>query len=83
VSRPSEGAKVGERFDESHGMRRTAISLGLGGSHPAHHFPDGSVPKGGMRCCFSWASLRFIYLKDLDAQGYREYRHLFENEGKA
>ncbi|RYE29489.1 MAG: peptide-methionine (S)-S-oxide reductase, partial [Hyphomicrobiales bacterium] len=45
-------------------------------------FPDGPATHGGMRHCINSASLRFIHLSDLEAEGYGEYRRLFENEGK-
>ena len=81
-TRPIEGATVIEKFDESHGMRRTEVRSGHGDSHLGHLFPDGPAAEGGMRYCINSASLRFIHLNDLEAQGYGQYRRLFETEGK-
>ncbi len=82
-TRPIEGAKVVEHFDESHGMRRIEVRSGHGDSHLGHLFPDGPAAEGGMRYCINSASLRFIHLNELEAEGYGEYRRLFESEGKA
>ncbi|MFG1427951.1 peptide-methionine (R)-S-oxide reductase MsrB [Roseixanthobacter glucoisosaccharinicivorans] len=82
-TKPIEGAKIVEHSDQSHGMRRTEVRSGHGDSHLGHLFPDGPAAEGGMRYCINSASLRFIHLNDLDAEGYGEYRRLFENDGKA
>ena len=71
-----------EKFDESHGMRRTEVRSGHADSHLGHLFPDGPAAEGGMRYCINSASLRFIHLNDLEARGYGQYRRLFETEGK-
>jgi len=81
-TRPIEGATVIEKFDESHGMRRTEVRSGHGDSHLGHLFPDGPAAEGGTRYCINSASLRFIHLNDLEARGYGQYRRLFETEGK-
>ena len=81
-TRPIEGATIVEHVDDSHGMRRIEVRSGGGDSHLGHLFPDGPAAEGGMRYCINSASLRFIHLKDLEAEGYGEYRRLFEGEGK-
>ena len=35
---------------------------------------------GGLRYCINSASLRFIHLDDLEAEGYGEYKKLFTTE---
>lgn len=69
---------VTEHVDNAYGMRRVEVRSKHGDSHLGHVFPDGPREEGGMRYCINSASLRFIALADLDAQGYGEYRNLFD-----
>lgn len=82
-TRPIERENVVEKQDASHGMVRTEVRSTHGDSHLGHLFPDGPREAGGMRYCINSASLRFVPLKDLEAQGYGAYRKLFEAEAKA
>ena len=72
-SRSSDGANVLEKRDFSHLMLRTEVRSAHGDSHLGHVFKDGPREAGGLRYCINSASLRFIHLDDLEAEGYGEY----------
>lgn len=77
-TRPVKSENVVENRDTSHGMVRTEVRSSTGDSHLGHLFPDGPSDQGGMRYCINSASLRFIPVDQLDAEGYGEYSHLFK-----
>jgi len=82
-AKPLDAQNVEERVDTSHGMTRTEVRSTHGDSHLGHVFNDGPRDKGGLRYCINSASLRFIPLDELEAEGYGEYRKLFEHKLKA
>jgi peptide-methionine (R)-S-oxide reductase len=59
-------------------MVRTEVRSDRGDSHLGHVFPDGPGEAGGLRYCVNSASLRFIHRDDLEAQGYGQYKSLFD-----
>jgi peptide-methionine (R)-S-oxide reductase len=63
-------------------VRTEARSTGAD-SHLGHVFDDGPVEAGGQRYCMNSAALRFIPVSELDAEGYGEYRSLFETANAA
>jgi peptide-methionine (R)-S-oxide reductase len=77
-TRPIEPANVIEKRDFSHLMIRTEVRSANGDSHLGHLFNDGPRSDGGLRYCINSASLRFIHLDELEAEGYGEYKKLFE-----
>jgi peptide-methionine (R)-S-oxide reductase len=79
-TRPVDAANVVEKRDFSHLMIRTEVRSAHGDSHLGHVFTDGPRDQGGLRYCINSASLRFVHLDDLEAEGYGEYRKLFVNE---
>ena len=77
---PLEPEYVVEKTDVSHGMARTEVRSANGDSHLGHVFPDGPREAGGLRYCINSASLRFVPVAELEAQGYGRYAHLFEGQ---
>jgi len=75
---PLEPANVVEKSDTTYGMIRTEVRSAHGDSHLGHLFDDGPVEDGGLRYCLNSAALRFVPVADLEAQGYGQYRHLFD-----
>ena len=72
-TRPVHPGAITEHHDTSHGMTRVEIRSREGGSHLGHVFPDGPLEKGGLRYCINSASLRFIPLSQMEAEGYGAY----------
>jgi peptide-methionine (R)-S-oxide reductase len=84
-TQPVAKEHVVDRMDTSHGMRRIEVRSRDGDSHLGHVFPDGPErayaggPRHvtGNRFCINSASLRFIPLDQLEAEGYGEFVPLF------
>lgn len=79
-TKPIDSANVVRKRDFSHLMLRTEVRSANADSHLGHLFTDGPRDRGGLRYCINSASLRFIHLDDLEAQGYGEYRTLFTTQ---
>ncbi len=75
-TKPVEASYVREISDTSHGMIRTEVRSTHGDSHLGHVFPDGPKDRGGLRYCINSASLRFIHLNDMEAEGYGQFVEL-------
>ncbi len=75
-TKPLKPAEVVERADNSHGRTRVEVRSKKGDSHLGHVFDDGPGPKG-QRFCINSASLRFVPVARLAAEGFGEYLSLF------
>jgi len=71
--KPIDNSNIKELKDSAHGMIRIEVRSTHGDSHLGHVFPDGPQDRGGLRYCINSASLRFIHLEEMDAQGYGDY----------
>lgn len=81
-TRPIEKANVVEHEDRSFGMRRVEVRSKHGDSHLGHVFDDGPKDKGGLRFCINSASLRFVPVEKMEAEGYGDYLEPFKKAGK-
>ena len=64
-------SEVVEEFeDTSYNMVRVEVRSRAGDSHLGHVFEDGPKDKGGLRYCINSASIRFIPIEDMEAEGY-------------
>jgi len=72
-TQPIDKKFINEVRDVSHGMIRTETRSTCGDSHLGHVFTDGPQDKGGLRYCINSASLRFIPLEAMQAEGYADY----------
>jgi methionine-R-sulfoxide reductase len=76
-TKPLEPTNVTTKSDRQLGMLRTEVRSAHGDSHLGHLFDDGPKPTG-QRYCMNSASMRFIPVSKLEAEGYGQYLSLFE-----
>jgi peptide-methionine (R)-S-oxide reductase len=76
-TRPLEPANVKTKTDRSLFMERNEVRSAHADSHLGHVFDDGPQPTG-LRYCMNSASMRFIPVSKLAAEGYGQYASLFE-----
>jgi methionine-R-sulfoxide reductase len=75
-TKPLDASHVKTKTDRSLGMSRTEVRSAEGDSHLGHLFDDGPGPTGA-RYCMNSASLRFIPVDRLEAEGYGQFLPLF------
>jgi methionine-R-sulfoxide reductase len=76
-TRPIEKGRIVQHTDSTLGMSRTEVRSSSGDAHLGHVFDDGPAPTG-LRYCINSASLRFIPISKLRAEGYGQYEALFQ-----
>lgn len=76
-TKPLVPENVRTKTDRSLLMTRTEVRSAHADSHLGHLFDDGPKPTG-MRYCMNSASMRFIPVSQLEAEGYGEFVKLFE-----
>jgi len=79
-TKPLSSSDVTERSDHSWGMDRTEVRSSVADSHLGHVFDDGPGPTH-LRYCINSASLRFIPLDKMQAEGYGAYLEPFIKAG--
>ncbi|MEO8276193.1 MAG: bifunctional methionine sulfoxide reductase B/A protein [Thermoanaerobaculia bacterium] len=79
-TKPIEKSNVTTKNDGSAFMSRVEVRSKNGDSHLGHVFDDGPGP-GGLRYCMNSASLRFVPVEKLVAEGYEQYLPAFEKAG--
>ena len=78
-TRPLEATNIRTKSDRQFFMTRTEVRSKAADSHLGHLFDDGPKPTG-QRYCMNSASMRFIPVDKLEAEGYVQYTVLFAQQ---
>lgn len=77
-SKPISGEVTEYVKDTTYNMERIEVRSRAGDSHLGHVFDDGPEDLGGLRYCINSASIRFIPLEEMEAEGYAYLIYLIE-----
>lgn len=77
-TRPLDPQAVTTRVDRKLARERTEVRSANADSHLGHVFDDGPGPTG-LRYCMNSASMRFVPLKRMEAEGYGDLLALFKD----
>jgi methionine-R-sulfoxide reductase len=81
-TKPIDPGSVTTKTDDTGGMSRTEVRSSIGSSHLGHVFDDGPEERGGLRYCMNSASMKFIPLERLEAEGYGAWRAKIEGKSE-
>jgi methionine-R-sulfoxide reductase len=81
-TRPLDPANIRTKTDRMLGFERTEVRSAHADSHLGHLFDDGPAP-AHLRYCMNSASMRFIPVAQLEAEGYGQYVELFKARPRA
>jgi peptide-methionine (R)-S-oxide reductase len=76
-TKPLVPSNIATKTDRTFGMERVEVRSAHADSHLGHLFDDGPRPTG-LRYCMNSASMRFIPVSKLEAEGYGEFAKLFK-----
>lgn len=77
-TKPIDKENVVEIEDNTLLMNRMEVKSKIGESHLGHIFDDGPKDQGGLRYCINGSSLRFVPFEDMEAEGYGEWKRIFD-----
>lgn len=79
-TQPLDRKPILEKADWSFGMHRIEVRSKDSDAHLGHVFNDGPREKGGLRYCINSAAVHFIPVAEMEAEGYGDLLHLFQEE---
>ena len=77
-TKPLEKEAITTKVDKQFFSTRTEVRSKFADSHLGHVFDDGPKESTGLRYCMNSASMRFIPVEKLEAEGYGKYLPLFK-----